>query len=86
MTIFITGGTGFIGSNFVVDWNDHSDESVVNLDKLTYAGNLENLAALRAIPATSLCKATWVTSLWSMPCWTSTTREVQRGTSRLKAM
>src|SRR5579871_5342914 len=46
MTIFVTGGAGFIGSNFVIDWLAESAEPVVNLDKLTYAGNLENLAAL----------------------------------------
>ena len=45
--IFITGGAGFIGSNFVIDWLAQSDEPVVNLDKLTYAGNLENLASLQ---------------------------------------
>ena len=46
MTILITGGAGFIGSNFVLDWLAGSDEPVVILDKLTYAGNLQNLAAL----------------------------------------
>lgn len=49
MTILVTGGAGFIGSNFVLDWFaelDTRDEPVVNLDALTYAGNLENLAAL----------------------------------------
>jgi dTDP-glucose 4,6-dehydratase len=45
--ILVTGGAGFIGSNFVLDWFASSDEHVVNLDKLTYAGNLENLASLR---------------------------------------
>jgi dTDP-glucose 4,6-dehydratase len=44
--IFVTGGAGFIGSNFVLDWLKGSDEPVVNLDKLTYAGNLNNLASL----------------------------------------
>jgi dTDP-glucose 4,6-dehydratase len=44
--ILVTGGAGFIGSNFVLDWLDRSDEPVVNLDKLTYAGNVENLATL----------------------------------------
>lgn len=44
--ILVTGGAGFIGSNFVIDWCAHSDEPVINLDALTYAGNLENLAAL----------------------------------------
>ena len=46
MTILVTGGAGFIGSNFVIDWLKHHNEPVVNLDKLTYAGNLENLASL----------------------------------------
>ncbi|MCV2357193.1 dTDP-glucose 4,6-dehydratase [Paucibacter sp. B2R-40] len=46
MTILVTGGAGFIGSNFVLDWLSQSDEPVVTLDALTYAGNLENLAAL----------------------------------------
>ena len=44
--ILITGGAGFIGSNFVLDWLTTVGEPVVNLDKLTYAGNLENLATL----------------------------------------
>lgn len=47
MTILVTGGAGFIGSNFVLDWLVQSNESIVNLDKLTYAGNLENLASLQ---------------------------------------
>ncbi|MBP5987511.1 MAG: dTDP-glucose 4,6-dehydratase [Azonexus sp.] len=46
MSILVTGGAGFIGSNFVLDWLAQSDEPVINLDALTYAGNLENLAAL----------------------------------------
>jgi len=45
--ILVTGGAGFIGSNFVLDWLAQSDESVINLDLLTYAGNLENLASLQ---------------------------------------
>ena len=44
--ILVTGGAGFIGSNFVLDWLAGSDEPVLNLDALTYAGNLRNLAAL----------------------------------------
>ena len=44
--ILVTGGAGFIGANFVLDWLAQSDEPVINLDKLTYAGNLENLASL----------------------------------------
>ena len=47
MTILVTGGAGFIGSNFVLDWLAQCDEPVLNLDKLTYAGNLENLASLQ---------------------------------------
>ena len=46
MTILVTGGAGFIGSNFVIDWLAQSDEPIINIDKLTYAGNRENLAAL----------------------------------------
>ena len=45
--ILVTGGAGFIGANFVLDWLAQSDEPVVNLDKLTYAGNLETLASLK---------------------------------------
>ena len=45
--ILVTGGAGFIGANFVLDWLNASDEPVLNLDKLTYAGNLENLASLQ---------------------------------------
>jgi dTDP-glucose 4,6-dehydratase len=41
--ILVTGGAGFIGANFVLDWLDASDEPVLNLDKLTYAGNLRTL-------------------------------------------
>jgi dTDP-glucose 4,6-dehydratase len=48
--ILVTGGAGFIGSNFVLDWFAQSDETVINLDKLTYAGNLENLATLKDDP------------------------------------
>ena len=47
MTLLITGAAGFIGANFVLDWLAQSDEPVVNLDKLTYAGNLETLASLQ---------------------------------------
>jgi dTDP-glucose 4,6-dehydratase len=46
--ILVTGGAGFIGSNFVLDWLAQSDEPIINLDKLTYAGNLHNLDALKA--------------------------------------
>ncbi|HDS1698994.1 MULTISPECIES: dTDP-glucose 4,6-dehydratase [unclassified Pseudomonas] len=47
MTILVTGGAGFIGANFVLDWLAGDDEPVVNLDKLTYAGNLQTLSSLQ---------------------------------------
>ena len=50
MTVLITGGAGFIGANFVLDWVAHTSEKIVNLDKLTYAGNLESLASLKTHP------------------------------------
>ena len=50
MTLLVTGGAGFIGSNFVLDWLRESDEPVINLDCLTYAGNLHNLASLEGDP------------------------------------
>jgi len=50
MTILVTGGAGFIGSNFVIDWVANTTEPVINLDKLTYAGNLENLAEIQDNP------------------------------------
>jgi dTDP-glucose 4,6-dehydratase len=50
MTVLITGGAGFIGANFVLDWVAQTDEKIVNLDKLTYAGNLESLASLKNNP------------------------------------
>lgn len=46
MTLLVTGGAGFIGSNFILDWFSGSNEPVVNLDKLTYAGNLANLRCI----------------------------------------
>lgn len=48
--ILVTGGAGFIGSNFVLDWLAEYDEPVVSLDKLTYAGNLESLASIKDDP------------------------------------
>jgi dTDP-glucose 4,6-dehydratase len=50
MTIVVTGGAGFIGSNFVLEWLQCTDEPVVNVDKLTYAGNLGNLVSLEGDP------------------------------------
>ena len=51
MTILVTGGAGFIGGNFVLDWLAKSNEKIVNLDKLTYAGNLETLSSLEGNPS-----------------------------------
>jgi dTDP-glucose 4,6-dehydratase len=45
--ILVTGGAGFIGTNFILDWLTQSDEEIINLDNLTYAGNLENLASIK---------------------------------------
>jgi dTDP-glucose 4,6-dehydratase len=47
MAILVTGAAGFIGGNFALDWLAQSDETVINLDKLTYAGNLDTLKSLQ---------------------------------------
>jgi len=46
MSLLVTGGAGFIGSNFILDWIAQSNDPVINLDKITYAGNIENLQSL----------------------------------------
>ncbi len=46
MSIFVTGGAGFIGANFILEWLENNDESIVNIDNLTYAGNLESLESV----------------------------------------
>lgn len=56
MSILVTGGSGFIGSNFILDWVAQSDERVINLDLLSYAGNLDNLSVFKVIQGTSLFK------------------------------
>ena len=48
--ILVTGGAGFIGANFILDWLEASGEPVLNLDALTYAGNLQSLSSLHADP------------------------------------
>ncbi|HEY2864853.1 MAG TPA: dTDP-glucose 4,6-dehydratase [Casimicrobiaceae bacterium] len=55
--ILVTGGAGFIGANFVLDWRAQIDEPVINLDKLTYAGNLGSLAALKDDPGHHFVRA-----------------------------
>ncbi|MEP6607090.1 MAG: dTDP-glucose 4,6-dehydratase [Burkholderiaceae bacterium] len=52
--IFVTGGAGFIGANFLSDWFAQSDESALVIDKLTYAGNLDNLSSFTADPRMQL--------------------------------
>ena len=49
-TILVTGGAGFIGANFIVDWLGGESAGIVNLDKLTYAGNLGSLQSVRNNP------------------------------------
>ena len=57
MKLLVTGGAGFIGSNFIRYWlKNHSEDSIVNLDALTYAGNLENLSAVEKNPHHSFIK------------------------------
>jgi dTDP-glucose 4,6-dehydratase len=55
--ILVTGGAGFIGANFVLDWLCRSDEPVLTLDKLTYAGNMNNLAAAKENPRHTFVEA-----------------------------
>jgi dTDP-glucose 4,6-dehydratase len=66
--ILVTGGAGFIGSNFVLNWLGQGGEAVLNLDKLTYAGNLNNLLSLRqdtrhVFVKGDICDASHVTAL-----------------------
>jgi len=57
MKLLITGGAGFIGANFIHYWlKHHSDDQIVNFDKLTYAGNLENLKSIEKNPNYSFIK------------------------------
>jgi nucleoside-diphosphate-sugar epimerase len=74
MTLLVTGGAGFIGSNFVLDWLQGSDERIVNLDALTYAGNLRNLASLQGDARHVFVQATSATGRWSTGCWPNTGR------------
>ena len=68
--ILVTGGAGFIGANFVLDWLATNDEPVVNLDALTYAGNLANLTTLKGnnlyhFVQGDICDATLLTRIFS---------------------
>ena len=57
MTILVTGGAGFIGSNFILEWFSSNDEPLVNVDKLTYAGNCANLSSFESDPRYRFVKA-----------------------------
>jgi dTDP-glucose 4,6-dehydratase len=57
LAILVTGGAGFIGSNFVLDWLRLGLGPVVNVDKLTYAGNLQNLASIADEPTHQFVRA-----------------------------
>jgi len=52
MSMLVDRGAGFIGSNFVLDWSEQSDETVIILDQLNYAGNIENLSELGRLSRT----------------------------------
>src|SRR3989344_1701405 len=57
MKLLVTGGAGFIGSNFILYWlNSHPQDQILNFDKLTYAGNLENLKEIEGSPNYSFVK------------------------------
>lgn len=57
MRILVTGGAGFIGANFIIYWlKNHPDDQVVNYDKLTYAGNMDNLSSVSGNPSYSFVK------------------------------
>jgi dTDP-D-glucose 4,6-dehydratase len=66
--ILVTGGAGFIGANFVLDWCAHHDEQVINLDALTYAGNLATSPRSRKIRGIFLFAAISATGRSSKRC------------------
>lgn len=67
--ILVTGGAGFIGSNFVLNWLANQQEAVVVLDKLTYAGNPDNLAHYQNDPRLQLVVEISVIEHWWMRCY-----------------
>ena len=64
MSILITGAAGFIGSNFVLNWLEKNNEKIIALDKLTYAGNLENLKSVEKNQIMNLLKVILVIQIW----------------------
>lgn len=66
MSILVTQGAGFIGSNFVLDWLAQSDEPVINPNVLTYEGNLNTSSRWKVTPATPSPKAASMTSMSSL--------------------
>ena len=64
MSILVTGAAGFIGSNFVLNWLEKNKEKVIALDKLTYAGNLENLKSVEKNQIMNLLKVILVIQIW----------------------
>ena len=69
-TILVTGGAGFIGSNFILQRMERDSASIVNLDKLTYAGNLHNLEADCKRPAVRVCAWRYCgPRAWCAGCW-----------------
>src|SRR5580700_9476008 len=65
-TILVTGGAGFVGSNFILQRLERDSAPIVNLDKLTYAGNLRNLdSTANPAPSSTLPpRATWIAPSW----------------------
>lgn len=72
--ILVTGGAGFIGGEFVRQWVAEEASAVVNLDKLTYAGNLDSLAAIAGNPRHSSVRVTSAIPNASVACCRNTVR------------
>ena len=66
--IVVTGGAGFIGSNFILHWLASVGSPVVNVDKLTYAGNLQNLTSIERNPVTSSSMVIFAIRAFSTGC------------------
>ena len=62
--IFVTGGLGFIGSNFILEWFNNSNEKLINLDRITYAADSSNLLPLKIIMLTNFIKVILMIKSW----------------------